>query len=207
MIGYYNYTVILTYLGLISGMSGIFLSINSHPVLALICLMFAGLCDGFDGYVARTKKNRTAAEKKFGIELDSLADLVCYGVLPSVILYNIGMNTWYYIIILITYTLSALIRLAYFNVMEDIRQGKTEECRKSYEGLPVTTISLILPLFYPVIMHFTAFANVLFAILMIIIAYLFLSKITIPKFKLKGLIVLIVIGIIEIVLLVLPKVL
>lgn len=207
MIGYYNYTVILTYLGLISGMSGIFLSINYHPVLALICLMVAGLCDGFDGYVARTKKNRTAAEKKFGIELDSLADLVCYGVLPSVILYNIGMNTWYYAIILITYTLSALIRLAYFNVMEDIRQGKTEECRKSYEGLPVTTISLILPLFYPVIMHFTAFASVLFAILMVIIAYLFLSKITIPKFKLKGLIVLIVIGIIEMVLLVLPKVL
>lgn len=205
MIGYYNYTVILTYLGLISGMAGIFLSINSHPILALICLMFAGLCDGFDGYVARTKKDRTSSEKKFGIELDSLADLVCYGVLPSVILYNIGMNTWYYIAILIIYTLASLIRLAYFNVVEDMRQEKTDECRKSYEGLPVTTISLILPLFFPVIMHFTAYANILFATLMVIIAYLFLSKITIPKFKLKGLIVLIIIGIIEIVLLVLPK--
>lgn len=207
MIGFYDYTVILTYLGLISGMSGIFFSINSHPVMALICLMFAGFCDGFDGYVARTKKNRTAHEKKFGIELDSLADLICYGVLPSVILYNIGMNTWYYSLILICYTLAALIRLAYFNVMEDARQEQTSECRKSYEGLPVTTMALILPLFYPVIMYFTAIKYILFAMLMILVGSLFLSKITIPKFKLKGLIVLIVIGIIEVVLLVLPKVL
>ncbi len=201
MIGYYDYTVILTYLGLTSGMAGIFLAINSHPILALICLMFAGLCDGFDGYVARTKKNRTVNEKKFGIELDSLADLVCYGVLPSVILYSIGMNTWYYSLILICYTLAALIRLAYFNVTEDIRQEQTAECRKSYEGLPVTTMALILPLFYPVIMHFAAIKYMLFAMLVILVGCLFLSKIAIPKFKLKGLIALIAIGIVEVVLL------
>ena len=92
MIGYYNYTVILTYMGLISGLLGIFASIEGHPIFALGTLMFAGFCDMFDGLVARTKKDRTDKEKKFGIQLDSLADFVCYGILPVVIVYTTGVK-------------------------------------------------------------------------------------------------------------------
>ena len=47
--------------------------------------MFSGFCDMFDGIVARTKKDRTDEEKRFGIQLDSLSDIVCFGVLPFVI--------------------------------------------------------------------------------------------------------------------------
>ena len=83
MIGFYDYTVLLTYMGFISGMTGIVLAINGQIFPAIICLMFSGLCDMFDGRVARTKKRRTTEERHFGIQLDSLSDLVCFGVLPS----------------------------------------------------------------------------------------------------------------------------
>lgn len=206
MIGYYNYTVILTYMGLASGMCGIFAAIQNHPVIALICLMLSGFFDMFDGMVARTKE-RTKNEKKFGIELDSLSDLVCFGVLPAVIGYTIGLNTWYLIIPLILYVLAALIRLAYFNVMEDARQEETAEPRKSYEGLPVTTVALILPLLYPIIILAGGYTHLVYAALLIIIAGLFLSKLKIVKLKLKGMIALVLFGIIELLLLVFTNIL
>lgn len=206
MIGYYNYTVILTYLGLASGMCGIFAAIEQHPVIALICLMLSGFFDMFDGLVARTKE-RTKNEKKFGIELDSLSDLVCFGVLPAVIGYTLGLNKWYLIIPLILYVLAALIRLAYFNVMEDARQEQTTEVRKSYEGLPVTTVAITLPLLYPLITLLGSFAYLAYGALLIVIAVLFLSKIKIVKLKLKGMIALVIFGVLILLLLVLTKIL
>lgn len=206
MLGYYNYTVILTYLGLVSGMCGIFAAIDHHPIIALICLMLSGFFDMFDGLVARTK-NRTKNEKKFGIELDSLSDLVCFGVLPAIIGYMMGLNQWYLIIPLVLYVLAALIRLAYFNVMEDVRQEETTEVRKSYEGLPVTTVALILPLLYPLITLAGTFAHLAYGALLLVIAILFLSKIKIVKFHLKGMIALVLFGIVELLLLVFTKIL
>ena len=56
MIGFYDYTVILTYLGFASGVFGILMGINGHILTSVMALMFSGLCDMFDGKVARTKK-------------------------------------------------------------------------------------------------------------------------------------------------------
>lgn len=153
MIGFYNYTVILTYMSLVSSVIGIFLAFGlcggvSHPEYAIVCLMVSGLCDMFDGKVARTKKNRTEQEKKFGIQIDSLCDAVCFGVLPAVIGYSVGMDSWCDVPVLVLFPLCAVIRLAYFNVAEEDRQKKTAENRKVYEGLPVTSVALILPLIY-----------------------------------------------------------
>lgn len=79
MIGFYDYTVILTYLSLLSGTTGIMLCLNGvgHPYLGMFFLLFSGLCDTFDGKVARSKKNRTEQMKKFGIQIDSLAGSGC----------------------------------------------------------------------------------------------------------------------------------
>ena len=206
MIGYYNYTVILTYMGLISGLLGIFASIEGHPIFALGTLMFAGFCDMFDGLVARTKKDRTDKEKKFGIQLDSLADFVCYGILPVVIVYTTGVKEWYALIAYAIFSLAALIRLAYFNVMEDERQEQTTEARKSYEGLPVTSVALILPLLFPIISRFETAASILFTALFLVIAFFFIYKFKVPKFKLKGMSVLVAIGIVIYVLMLLRNV-
>lgn len=94
----------------------------------------------FDGKVARTKKNRTEVEKKFGIQIDSLSDIVCFGVGPAVICYCMGMKGVTGILILLFYVTAGLIRLAWFNVSEEIRQNETEEKRKCYQGLPITSM-------------------------------------------------------------------
>ena len=59
MIGFYNYTVILTYCSLISAIVGTHFAFEHNYVLALFCLMLCGFFDSFDGIVARSKKDRT----------------------------------------------------------------------------------------------------------------------------------------------------
>ena len=76
----------------------------------------------FDGKIARTKKNRTEDEKRFGIQIDSLCDVVCFGVFPIVLCYELGMTHFYSIPILIFYGLAGVIRLGYFNVMEQYQK-------------------------------------------------------------------------------------
>lgn len=148
MIGFYDYTVILTYISFASSISGIFLATRGHFNWAIFCLAFSGLCDMFDGKIARTKKNRTEDEKRFGIQIDSLCDVVCFGVFPIVLCYELGMTHFYSIPILIFYGLAGVIRLGYFNVMEEKRQNETSENRKYYQGLPITSMSVALPLLF-----------------------------------------------------------
>ena len=147
MIGFYSYTVVLTYLGLASAAMGMILTFQGFAKYALFCLAFSGLCDMFDGKVARLKKDRTEDEKRFGIQIDSLCDVVCFGAFPMILCYSIGMRGPAGISILVFYLIAGVIRLAFFNVMEEKRQDETDEARKYYQGLPITSIAIILPLF------------------------------------------------------------
>ena len=204
MIGFYNYTVILTYMSLLSSVLGIFLAAGigdgcPHPEYAVICLMVSGLCDMFDGKVARTRE-RTEAEKKFGIQIDSLCDLVCFGVLPSVIGYSIGMRSWADMPILLLFPLCAVIRLAYFNVAEEERQKKTAEVRKTYEGLPVTSVALILPLLYSFHKDIGMDAfPIVYGVVMCIIAIAFITRFKIKKPQMKTMFVFLGIGVLELI--------
>lgn len=149
MLGFYNYTVILTYLSLISGTIGIFAAAMGEPlVVSIICLSLSGFLDLFDGKVARTRKQSTDDEKRFGIQLDSLADLVCFGVLPAVMGIQYGLRNYFYFTIMALYVLAGLIRLAYFNVSEENRSNKEGGVRSSYDGLPITSAAIIFPLFF-----------------------------------------------------------
>ena len=65
MLGIYNYTVILTYIGFLSGFAGILCALEGHLSAAVLCLLGAGVCDVFDGKVASTKKDRSRSEKRF----------------------------------------------------------------------------------------------------------------------------------------------
>ena len=147
MIGFYSYTVVLTYLGLASAAMGMILTFQGFAKYALFCLAFSGLCDMFDGKVARLKKDRTEDEKRFGIQIDSLCDVVCFGAFPMILCYSIGMRGPAGISILVFYLIAGVIRLAFFNVMDEKRQDETDEARKYYQGLPITSIAIILPLF------------------------------------------------------------
>ena len=147
-IGFYDYTVILTYLSLVSAVLGMVCAHKGLFGLAMLCLFLSGFCDAFDGKVARTKKNRTDDEKAFGIQLDSLCDVVSFGMAPAFSLYCMGVNSAIGMVILCCYCVCAVIRLAFFNVQEAKRQQVETGANKYYRGLPVTTSAIIFPAFY-----------------------------------------------------------
>ena len=129
-------------------MVGITQVFEGRERIAILCLLISGICDLFDGQVARHKKDRTDQEKLFGIQIDSLCDLVAFGVLPACIGYNMGFHYGLGLVSAVLIVLCGLIRLGYFNVMEEERQRSTAENRKEYQGLPITTSSIILPLLF-----------------------------------------------------------
>ncbi len=203
MIGFYDYTVILTYLSLASGIFGIYFAFLGNPLMAIWCLLFSGLCDMFDGKVARTKKNRTTPERQFGIQLDSLCDVICFGVLPGAIGIAVGMTDWWLIIINAIFAICAVIRLAYFNVTEEERQSTTKEARVFFEGLPVTSSAVIFPFVYCFVGVFSNIFEYIYAAALLLIAILYITPVRIPKPRKLLSIVLVFLGITEFVCLIL----
>ena len=224
MIGIYDYTVILTYLSLLSATMGIIVSLHGggHPYGGLFFLLVCGLCDAFDGKVARSKKDRTVFHQKFGIQIDSLSDLVAFGILPVAV--GNAMITWSPVIqdfmivrsddksnwwltillyiVMLFYALAAMIRLAHYNVTEEDRQSNEGGHRKTYDGLPVTTSSLFFPAI--LVLHYIIPWDITIAyfVLMAIMGFLFLAKVRIPKAGMKGILVMVAIGAVEFVFLV-----
>ena len=90
MLGVYNYTVWMTYSGMLLSYAGITFTLNENYRAALLCLMIAGVLDMLDGKVASTKKDRKKEQKDFGIQIDSMCDIISYGVLPALFVYKIN---------------------------------------------------------------------------------------------------------------------
>ena len=148
MIGFYDYTVILTYVSLASSVIGMTQAIHGRFKVAVVLLAFSGLCDMFDGKIARTKKNRSDDAKAFGIQIDSLCDVVCFGAFPALICYLLGVRGFLGMTVIALYCVSSVIRLAFFNVMEMNNALITEEGEKFYRGLPITSMAVALPLLF-----------------------------------------------------------
>ena len=187
MVGFYNYTVILTYIGVVSAVLGVGLSMYGRTSMAVVCLMVSGFCDLFDGSIARTRA-RTINEKKFGIQIDSLADLICFGILPAAIGFSIGMTRWYEAAVLIVYVLAALIRLAYYNVTEDEIEFCENSKRVYYDGLPVTTIAILIPMIYTLRPVMKNGFLLLYALCLLLTAIAFLVKVKVRKLGMKGMV-------------------
>ena len=226
MIGFYDYTVILTYLSLLSGTTGVMLCLNGigHPFLGMFFLLFSGLCDTFDGKVARSKKDRTPQMQKFGIQIDSLSDLIAFGILPACIgiamlrssmhiatlpgltpyllTYHPLLTQIVLTLIAVLYVLAAMIRLAYFNVMEEEGQNKDASGEKIYTGLPVTSAALIFPAVLLIHILVSADLTLLYFGMMIVTGLLFISKIRIKKPQNKGIALLVILGALEFIILI-----
>lgn len=192
LIGTYDYTVILTYLSLISSVFGITQAIHGDYKTAIFCLAFSGICDAFDGRVARAKKNRTEDEKAFGIQLDSLVDVIAFGVFPAMICYLLGVRGTLGLCIVFFYCTCAVIRLAFFNVLEANRQKTEGGSNKTYRGLPVTSISFILPLAFwlQFVLPDLAFL-VLLHLLLVVVGFLFILDFPMRKPSLRTILILI----------------
>jgi len=187
-IGFYDYTVILTYMSLISSVFGITQAIHGDYKQAIFCLAFSGICDAFDGRVARSKKNRTEDEKNFGIQLDSLVDVISFGLFPASLCYLMGVNCKFGVALCMLYCICAVCRLAYFNVLESNRQKTEGGSNKYYRGLPVTSIAIIFPLVYLIsqILPETLSRAILYLMLGIV-GFLFILDFSVKKPDLKKL--------------------
>lgn len=192
-IGYYNKSIILTFISLFLCIFGISMALDNNITVSIILLVICGICDCFDGYVASFVK-RTDKEKQYGVELDSIVDIICYGVYPIIIAYSFGYNSIYNILIYFCYIFSSVTRLCYFNV---------DENNKNYfKGVPITTISFVLP----VILAFTT--NELFLMFtLLVFSILYLINIKINKLKIKHKWLMLLLGIILITLIIVGKIL
>lgn len=209
MVGFWDYTVILTYMSVASSLIGMCFAAQDKYLVAAGCLLLSGFCDLFDGMVARSKKNRTEAEKKFGIQLDSLADVICFGAFPAMLGYTLCKETPFWlpsVIVGVIFVICAIARLAYFNVTEEIRQKETNEKRKNYEGLPVTTIALIVPALFITKSFLGMYFGLAYIIVLFLVAAAFVIKFKVKKFGKTGSIVLVAIGIVIFAVLVTMKV-
>lgn len=195
MIGFYNISVILTYLGLASTIIGITFAIGGDFNIALIFLLISGLCDMFDGRVARAMKNRTDLEKSFGIQIDSLCDLICFTLFPAIMGYCLGGNIVLRMVSSIMIVLAGVIRLGYFNVMEIKRQGESQEKLVRYTGLPVTSTALIIPVTFLAYDKIgAALFPTFFQCTLMVLSILFLVKIRVKKPGLIGLVIMSIVG-------------
>lgn len=197
LLGYYNYTVILTYIGMLTGFIGIIYAFEGNTNGAVACLMVAGFCDMFDGAIASTK-TRTQQEKCFGIQIDSFSDLICFGVLPAIIVYSQNGSNNLVLAVCAVYLLCALIRLAYFNVDEQERQLGCSTSREVYYGLPVTLSALFLPLVHGGVCLFSWKPTVAPTAALLIMAILFLLPFPIRKPRVLGKFCVILCGIMEV---------
>ena len=183
MIGFYNHSVIVTYLGVALSIIGMSLACTGHYEYSILCLALAGACDTFDGKIARAMKNRTREMEIFGVQIDSLCDMICFGVTPAVIAYHMGLNSARGIAIEIIFVLCGAIRLAFFNVQEELKHMNppTDE-KKYFRGLPITTITVIYPiifLFYPLVSH--AAFTIILALMLLFVAFFYILDFKIKK--------------------------
>ena len=190
-VGFWHYGVILTYMSVAAAIVGIYFSVGGNkeplPWVGILCLVISGLCDSFDGTVARTRKNRSREDLMFGERIDSLSDLVAFGL---------GINRWFQVPVFVIFALCALVRLAYFDVTEEIRM-EDPNCgkRKYYEGLPVTNAGFLIPMFYLIaIMFDSTIARE--GIMMggyLLVAFLFVLKFKLPKISPKQIMIMLAI--------------
>lgn len=193
MIGYYDLANSVTYLGVAFAVIGMHMAVNQHTGSAVICLIMAGICDMFDGPLAR-RTPRSKQEQHFGIELDSLADVISFGVFPALIGYSAGMNTTAHVLLHVMYVLAALIRLAYFNVSETERKERESGPRTCYEGLPVTSIAILLPLMYLISQSISLSFSAMCTVLLPLVAVAFVSRVRVHKPKPQYLLAVLILG-------------
>ena len=186
--GVYNPSIILTYISVFCAIAGIMLLMKTSPQdvfdyrkVILPLLIVCGVCDMFDGAVAR-KCKRTDVEKEFGIQLDSLADTVAFVVFPAtILLHTCKFDTVSYIIAC-AYVFAGIMRLGWFNVT-------VEENKGYFQGMPVTLSAAFIPLAYLIFSKLNIASEtliVLVKILFAIIACLFIANFRFKKPGTKG---------------------
>jgi CDP-diacylglycerol--serine O-phosphatidyltransferase len=177
---------ILTLIGVCIGLSSIKFALDLKYEIAVIAIIFAALIDGLDGRIARLIKGTS----KVGKELDSLTDVISFGVAPAFIMYfwslnNLGKFGW---LLCLIYVVCVVLRLARFNVHSN---EETSWKDNFFEGVPSPAggILVLMPLIYSLseLKFLNINYNFIVPVFFILVSLLLISKV--PTYSLKKIVV------------------
>ena len=138
---------IITLLGIVCAITGMLFCFVGKTGFAVVLLTISGICDGFDGYFAK-KVRKPHQSSEYGVELDSLADIVCAGVFPVIISMSLGFTHWYNLIIYVLFIMCGITRLTYYNV--------NSSDKDYFNGVPITVSAFLIPIVYLIFRNTTA---------------------------------------------------
>ena len=178
----------ITLIGVCIGLSSIKFAIDGKFAIAIIAILFAGLMDALDGRIARLIKGTS----KIGKELDSLGDVISFGVAPALIMYFWNLQYldklgWFVCLI---YVICVALRLARFNINSEDEPSWKDNF---FEGMPSPAGGIIVLL--PLIFSFSGLSEIFFKvnydllvpIIFIIVSMLLIS--TVPTYSFKKIVI------------------
>tara|TARA_B100000282_G_scaffold265204_1_gene216207 strand:- start:1434 stop:2237 length:804 start_codon:yes stop_codon:yes gene_type:complete len=178
----------ITLIGVCIGLSSIKFAIDGKFAIAIIAILFAGLMDALDGRIARLIKGTS----KIGKELDSLGDVISFGVAPALIMYFWNLQYldklgWFVCLI---YVICVALRLARFNINSDDEPSWKDNF---FEGMPSPAGGIIVLL--PLIFSFSGLSEIflkvnydlIVPIIFIIVSMLLIS--TVPTYSFKKIVI------------------
>ncbi len=172
--------------GLLCAFLGVYFAILQNFPMAILGMIWAVLFDWTDGIIARKIKGRTDKQKNFGAQLDSLIDMVSFGICPAVFLLSYGGFSAWFLPGAFVIVATGAIRLSYFNVF-----GLVDST--TYRGLALDNNVIVFAfifLFEPI--FGTAFFSILLYVMFMTMAGFNLSPLRTPKFAGKWFYVLMV---------------
>lgn len=134
---------VVTLFGLLLSLWSVVFAIHANFSAAALCLIFAGIVDMADGFIAR-KLKRSELQAEVGKQLDSLVDVCAFGFAPAVFAYCYGLSRPWELMVLMIFLGANALRLAYFNSVGMTTEGQI----KYFTGMPVTYSSLFVPLVF-----------------------------------------------------------
>ena len=178
----------ITLIGVCIGLTSIKFAIDGKFAIAVIAILFAGLMDALDGRIARLIKGTS----KIGKELDSLGDVISFGVAPALIMYfwnlpYLDKLGWF---VCLTYVVCVALRLARFNINSEDEPSWKDNF---FEGMPSPAGGIIVLM--PLIFSFSGFGEYIFKIyydLVVPIFFIFVSILlisTIPTYSFKKIVI------------------
>ena len=177
--GVYLLPNLCTTAGLFCGFYAIILTLDGKYLLAAIAVLVAQMLDGLDGRIARITKTSS----HFGLEYDSLSDLVAFGVAPGILVYKWALEPWgvWGWLAASLYVVCGALRLARFNVQANVVE------KQSFVGLPVPAassfISTIILLYYFLGGEGATHKHIILLLVIYLLAGLMVSNIPYVSFK------------------------
>jgi CDP-diacylglycerol---serine O-phosphatidyltransferase len=172
---------LITLLALCAGLTAIRLAVEQKLEWAVAAIVFAALLDGIDGRIARMLKGTS----RFGAELDSLSDFVCFGVAPALILYGFILQSlkglgW---VAALLFAIASALRLARFNVMID-DPTRPDWKKNFFVGMaaPAGAVTVLLPIY----LHFVGVpmgSRMAPVVLVYVLFVAFMMVSTVPTFS------------------------